>query len=226
MAGGPTVKTLLRGVVGALAAFAAITDFSAAQTENIEKVSDKAVLADLSIEDIFVETSAADSSFIVVDSRFDETATAGAIFGLGGALINSGINASEDDKKADRFRKGAAAIDLSAILMRSTTDRLTARANPPVAASKEEGSHVLLLEIRNWGLTRTERGDPRLRTFLNLSWRILDAKGDTVFEKKRENVVSPTMRRLDEFTDEIIKSEMESLAAKSGQQIAFQIIYR
>jgi opacity protein-like surface antigen len=183
-------------------------------------------LSSISFESITVEASASDSNFTLIDSRFEETAAAGAFFGIIGAGVSSGIAAGEDDKKADRFREGAAAIDLSGLLTSAASEALAARANPPLAEMKDGSSHVLVIEIRNWGLIRVERDDPRLRAFLNLSWRILDGKGKTVFEKKRENSVSSAMRLLDEYSDESLKSEIESLATKAGRQVAYQIIYR
>jgi hypothetical protein len=175
---------------------------------------------------VFVELSASDSNFTVIDSRFDETATAGVLLGVVGASINSSINASEDDKKADAFRAGAATIDLAGVISGSATETLMARGTPTVAPSKTDASHVLLIEIRNWGLGRAAKDDPRLRTFVNLTWKVLDGKGKVVFEKERENSVAPTLRRLEEFNDEILKSEVETLAKKAGRQIAYQIIYR
>lgn len=183
-------------------------------------------LADIALTSLLVEVSADDSNFTVIDSRFDETATAGALLGVLGASINSGINAGEDNEKADRFRAGAAGIDLAAILRGSAGETLAARANPPVAEGRADASHSLIIEIHNWGLIRASREDPRLRAFLNLSWRIADAKGKTVFEKKRENAVAPELRPLSDHSDETLRADVEALAAKAGALIAYQIIYR
>jgi hypothetical protein len=188
--------------------------------------SDQATLSSIAFTSIAVVTSDADGNYTLIDSRFDETATAGALFGLAGAAINSSVNAGEDDAKADRFRETAATIDLSGMIGTSAKELLTARANPPLAPSKEEASHTLLVEIRDWGLIRSSRDDPRLRVFLNLSWKVLNAKGEAVFEKKRENAVGSNLRLLDEHTNETFKAEMEALAAKAGPLIAYQIIYR
>ncbi|MFN3960618.1 MAG: hypothetical protein ACK4NP_11985 [Parvularculaceae bacterium] len=183
-------------------------------------------LADIEISSIAVEVTADDSNFTVIDSRFDETATAGALLGVLGASINSGINAGEDDRKADRFRAGAAGVDLAGLLTRSAVETLAARRNPPAAGAKAEASHSLIIEIHNWGLIRASREDPRLRAFLNLSWKIADAKGKTVFEKKRENAVAPELRPLADHSDETLNADVEALAAKAGALIAYQIIYR
>lgn len=221
---------MLNYITAAVAALAASVAFSAAALGAPDSTSAKkretVELSSISFTSIVVETSAADSNYTVVDSRFDETGTAGALFGMLGASINSGINASEDNEKADRFREAAAKIDITGIISKSASDLLSARANPPLAPSKEEASHTLLIEIRNWGLIRADKEDPRLRVFLNASWKVLDAKGDVVFEKKRENAVGPTLRPLDEFTNEIFTAEMEALAAKTGPLIAYQIVYR
>lgn len=216
-----------RFLVGAFAAAAVSTGISDAAPDTAKgKKGDQVALASISFTSIAVETSAADSNYTVVDSRFEETGTAGALFGMLGATINSGINAGEDNKKADRFREAAANIDLAGIINKSANDLLAARGNPPLAPSKAEASHTLLIEIHNWGLIRSTTDDPRLRVFLNLSWKVLDAKGKVAFEKKRENAVGPTLRPLDEYTNEILTAEMETLAAKAGPLIAYQIIYR
>jgi len=203
---------------------AAALSFGAADAR--EKPQPAQTLAAIGISAIAIEVAADDSNFTVIDSRFDETATAGALLGVLGASINSGINAGEDDRKADPFRAGAAGIDLAAILRASAGDTLAARANPPVAEGKADASHSLIIEIHNWGLIRASREDPRLRAFLNLSWKIADAKGKTVFEKKRENAVAPELRPLADHSDETLKADVEALAAKAGALIAYQIIYR
>jgi hypothetical protein len=209
----------------AAACLAAAIVFSGAADAR-EKPQPAQALADIGISSIAVDVAADDSNFTVIDSRFDETATAGALLGVLGASINSGINAGEDDKKADPFRAGAAGIDLAAILRGSAGETLAARANPPVAESRADASHSLIIEIHNWGLIRASRDDPRLRAFLNLSWKITDAKGRTVFEKKRENAVAPELRPLSDHSDETLKADIEALAAKTGALIAYQIIYR
>jgi hypothetical protein len=220
------VNRTLSGLAGALlAAAVSSAAFGATEPQNAAK-GEKAALSTIEFASIAVETSSEDSNFTVIDSRFDETATAGAFLGVLGASVNSGINAGEDNKKADRFREAAAKIDLAGLISKSASDRLAVRANPPLAASKADASHVLVIELRNWGLIRADRDDPRLRTFLNLSWKIVDQKGATVFEKKRENAVSPTLRALEEVNDQVLTTEMETLASKAGQQIAYQIIYR
>lgn len=224
-----------RFLVGAFAAAAVSTGISDAAPDTAKgKKGDQVALASISFTSIAVETSAADSNYTVVDSRFDETSGGAAVLGaLGGVLgtvvttsLNSGINAGEDNKKADRFREAAAKIDLAGFINKSANELLAARGNPPIAPSKAEASHTLLIEIHNWGLIRSTTDDPRLRVFLNLSWKVLDAKGKVVFEKKRENAVGPTLRPLDEYTNEILTAEMETLAAKAGPLIAYQIIYR
>lgn len=201
----------------------ALSGGALAKSKNPSGASD---LKTIPFESVFVETSADDSNFTLIDSRFDETATAAVLFGVVGASINSSVNAGEDDKKADVFRASANAIDLAGLLTASASDTLAARAAPPGAPTKADASHVLLIEIRNWGLTRAAKDDPRLRTFLNLTWKVLDGKGAVLFEKKRENAVAPTLRRLEEFDDATLKTEIETLAQKAGAQIAYQIIYR
>ncbi len=183
-------------------------------------------LAAIAVSAIYVEIATGDSNFTVIDSRFDETATAGVLLGIVGAGINSGINAGEDNKKADVYRAEAATIELASILERSAEDTFALRSEPPLAAEKSAASHVLVIEIRNWGLSRADKDDPRLRAFLNLTWRIEDPKGKTLFEKKRENNVASTMRRLEETDIETFKSEMTAIAEKAGKQIAYQVIYR
>lgn len=218
-----------RVLLSALATMAASISISSAapDTANAKK-REAAPLSSIAFTSIVVESSAADSNYTVIDERFDETSAGGLLFGGGmlGAALNSGLNAGQDNTKADRFREAAAKIDIAGIITKSANDLLTSRANPPVAPSKEEASHTLLIKIHNWGLIRADQEDPRLRAFLNLSWEVLDAKGDAVFEKKRENAVGPTLRPLDEYTNEILTAEMEMLAAKAGPLVAYQIIYR
>lgn len=213
-------------VLAALLCIAVAPAVAGADTPKSGARGKAATLSSVALSKLTVETSSSDSNYTVVDSRFDETGTAGALFGIVGASVNSGINAAEDGKKADRFREAAAKIDLAGFLTRSAAERLGAQDNPALATAKAEASHALVIEIHNWGLIRAARDDPRMRSFLNVSWKILDAKDSVVFEKSRENAVSPTLRALGDFTDEILTTEMETLASKTGQQIAYQIIYR
>ena len=183
-------------------------------------------LRDIEIDSLFIDVSEDDSNFTVIDARMDETGTAGALFGIVGAGINSANNAGQDDKLADTLRDAAAEIDLSALLSGAISSTLADRQALPLPETQGEASHTLLVEIRNWGLMRQNREDKRMRVFLNLTLSVLDDKQKTVWEKKRENAVGGDAAMFEEFTGERLKSELTALAEKSGKYIAYQIIYR
>ncbi|MFZ5618173.1 MAG: hypothetical protein ACOZAA_12735, partial [Pseudomonadota bacterium] len=183
-------------------------------------------LSDIELSTVFIDVDDHDSNFTVVDARYDETATAAALFGLAGAALNSAANASQDDAKADTLRSAAKAIDIKGILERNLTETLGRRGELDIKTEKSAATHAIVVGIHNWGLSRMDRDDKRMRTFLNLSIRILDAKGHVVWEKTRENSVGQNPRLFEEFNSERLTSDMETLAAKAGQYIGNQINYR
>jgi len=183
-------------------------------------------LSDIAFNSLFIEVSVEDSNFTVVDARMDENYTAGAFFGVVGAGLSSAGAAGQDDKKADIFREGAAQIDLSSMLRESIIETLSSSDNLNLMDDKASASHTLLVEIRNWGLLRKSQENREMRTFLNLTLEIINNRGQVVWEKKRENAVSEKSALFETYTDEIIEAEMAALAKKTGQFIAYQIIYR
>ena len=183
-------------------------------------------LRDIEIVSLFVEGSEDDSNFTVIDSRMDETGTAGVFFGVVGAGLNSAANASEDDKKADTLRAAADELDLQALLADAVAGTIAAKETPPLSGDRGAASHVLLVEIRNWGLMRKSRDDERMRVFLNLTLSLLDPKGKTVWEKKRENAVGADAANFEDYDGALLAAEMTALAEKTGKYVAYQIIYR
>jgi hypothetical protein len=183
-------------------------------------------LSDIELSTVFIEVDDNDSNFTVVDARYDETATAAALFGIAGAALNSAANASQDDKKADTLRSAAGSIDIKGILERNLIETLTRRGELDLKSEESTAAHTIVVGIHNWGLIRMGRDDKRMRTFLNLSMRVLDAKGQVVWEKKRENSVGQNPAMFEEFNGVRLTSDMEALAAKSGIYIGNQINYR
>jgi len=183
-------------------------------------------LRDIPLENLFVEVSEADSNFTIVDARMDETATAAVLFGLVGAAISSVAVASEDDEKADRLRETAESIDVAGVLLAGINATLGANERIDMAADKSEASHILVVELRNWGLLRRSQEDNDMRAFLNLTLKIFDENETLLWEKKRENAVGSFSAPLEEFTDEKFSEEIEALVRKTGQYVGYQIIYR
>lgn len=214
---GEMVLRLLLAVLGSVLSILATSEAAPAPTRP---------LSEIELKTVFVTADERDSNFTVVDARFDETATAAVLFGLAGAAINSATNASEDDKKADTLREVAKSVDIAGILSDSLARALERHGELELRTDRGAAGHTIEVAIHNWGLTRANREDARMRTFLNLSVSVIDAKGRVVWEKKRENSVGQSLAPFEEFTAERFKSEMESLAAKSGQYIGNQINYR
>jgi hypothetical protein len=185
-----------------------------------------AELSDIDLTTVYVEIDDSDSNFTVVDARYDETATAAALFGLAGAAINSAANASQDEKRADTLRAAADEIDIAGIIRESLTSTLSGRGELDLKSNKIEAAHTIEVGVHNWGLLRVGRDDKRMRAFLNLSVRILDDKDRVVWEKKRENSVGQDARIFEDFTAENLKSDIETLAAKTGRYVGNQINYR
>lgn len=216
------IKRALRAALFAVAgAIASIAPASAAGSK-----AGQQQLSELALSTIAIEVSDSDSNFTVIDSRFDETATAAVLFGVVGAAANSAANAAEDDKKADALRGDAEKAAIRDILADSLVRSLSKPNGLAVETDSASAAHRLRVEIHNWGLIRVSREDQRMRTFLNLSVQILDPKGGVVWEKKRENSVGQTMAAFEEWSGERLVGEMESLARKAGEYVGNQIVYR
>lgn len=185
-----------------------------------------ATLADIDLATVVIKIDDGDANFTVIDARYDETATAAVLFGLAGAAINSAANASQDEKKADTLRAAADEISIKEILAENLTSTLAKKGELDLRSDKAEAAHTIEVGIHNWGLIRMSRDDKRMRVFLNLSMRVLDAKDRVVWEKKRENSVGQNPGSFEEFTPERLTTDMETLAAKAGQYIGNQINYR
>lgn len=186
----------------------------------------EASLGDIEIRTLFVEVSDHDSNYTVVDARMDETATAAVFFGVLGAAASSAGAASSDDKKADTLRDAAAKIDLKSLITEAVVSTLSSRGGAPLASDRAGASHTLVIDIRNWGLLRRSQEDNLMRAFLNLTLSLEDEKGRVVWKKERDNHVSQEADVFEAFTEERFTREMEMLAEKSGQYVAYQIIYR
>lgn len=184
-------------------------------------------LGDIEITALSISVSEEHAEFEVIDARMDETATAAVLFGMVGAVINSADNNLEDQRKAEPLAPTASSIDLDGLILQALTERLVSRDAAPLATSPEEASNTLLVEIGEWGLVRrAQRPDTAMRAFLKLNISVLDARGRRMYGPQRMHSIGQMSADLSEFTPEVFRAEMESLAARAGQQVANQIIYR
>jgi len=210
---------LLQAAVAAIAMLGFAAPEAAAQ-RNVQ-------LGDIQITSLTVQVVEDTGSFEVIDSRMDETATAAVFFGMIGAVANSAVNNAEDDEKADPLRPTAAEIDLDGLIARAINERLASRDTVTMAATAEDASHTVRVEIGDWGLIRrAQRPDTSMRAFLKLNISVLDARGRRIYGPQRENSIGQFSGQLHEFTPELFRTEMEDLAARAGQQVANRIIYR
>jgi len=214
----PALYSIVRriGVLCACALFAALP-------ASAQKSSDKGKLGNFPIASIFFETDTSGAQFGVVDSRMGETATATVFFGIIGGAINSGINGDEDAKKAAPFVEAASKIELARIMNEKIGATLAAKAFS-LAEGEKSASHALKVEIKEWGLTRTAFDDPHLTPFIRL--HVVMKGGKKVVWDTYLKDSSGRSELLPAFTSEILVQEIEGLAAKMGERIAYEIIYR
>jgi len=214
---GPGLRVLdMRALllVIACAMFAAAAPASAQDTSR---------LTNFPIGSLFHGTDISGARFEVVDSRFEEDATATVLFGIVGGLVNSGITGSEDAKKAEPYADAVKKLEPGRILSEKFAATLAAR-EFPVAAAEKGATHTLRIEIKEWGLTRTSMRDLRLTPFIRLH----------VVMKQGKKVVWDTYMKdswdrsamLPQTTNEMLVEDIENLAAKLGERIAYEIIYR
>lgn len=210
-----------RFILAALAAIAFTVGFhSPADATEIS-------LHDIQIGSLSINVDDSEDEFTVIDSRMDETATAGVFFGLIGATINSAVNNSEDAAKADPLRSTAAEIDLRSLIESAIRERLTARQAIPLSDSPAAATHTLIVKIGEWGLVRrAQHPDTFMRSFLKLDVSIVDARGRVVWRSQREHSIGQLNAELSAFTPEVLRSEMSAVASRAGQQVANTLIYR
>ncbi len=184
-------------------------------------------LSDIPITSLAVRLSDEDASFEVIDKRMDETATAAVMFGLIGAAVSSAHTAAQDEETAEPLVATAESIDLDGIISQAITERLQARNTVPLAASADEASNILLVEIGEWGLVRrAQLPDLNMRAFIKLNISVLDARGRRLFGPQRVHSIGQRTGPMADFTPETFQAEIETLAARAGQQVANTIIYR
>lgn len=189
------------------------------------RAQNNAQLRDIQITSLATSVDDEDREFEIIFSRMDETATAAVFFGIIGAVANSAANNAEDDERAAPYLLTAEAIDLDGIVANALNERLAARI--PELLASEGASHTLLVEIGEWGLIRrASLPDTQMRAFLKLNISLLDARGRRVWGPQREHSVGQLSADMAEFTPEIMRTEIEQLAARAGHQVANRVIYR
>lgn len=216
-----TQRGLAARVYGALRAalFMACTAFAAAPAT----AQDRSKLTNFPIGSLYYGTDISGASFQVVDARFEENATAVVFFGLIGGMVNSGINGSADTDKAEPYMAVVETLEPGRILNDQVGATLTARGFP-LAAAEKGASHTLRIEIKEWGLTRTSMRDDRLTTFIRL--HVVMKQGNKVVWDTYFKDSSSRAATLPDMTNEMLVEDIESLAAKLGERIAYEIIYR
>jgi hypothetical protein len=202
-------------VLGICALFAAAP--VAAQSQ------DKAKLGNIPIASLFHGMDMSGASFEVVDSRFQETAAAAVMFGLIGAAINSGINGNEDIEKAKPYAAAAGKLEPGRIMSEKISATLAAKTFP-LAEGEKGASHTLRVEIKEWGLTRTAFNDPRMSTFIRL--HLIMKQGKKVVWDTYLKDSGGRAAVLSDITSDMLVQDIEALAAKMGERIAYEIIYR
>ena len=213
----------MRGILEALTvAFATVwsVEDAAAQRDDVQ-------LGDIPIASLAVQVSDEDASFEVIDRRMDETQTASVMFGVIGAVVSSAHTAGQDDQTAEPLVPTAEAIDLDGIISQTITERLQSRNAVPLAASADEASNTLLVEIGEWGLVRrAQLPDLNMRAYIKLNISVLDARGRRVYGPQRLHSIGQRTGPIADITPEVFRAEIESLAARAGQQVANTIVYR
>jgi hypothetical protein len=174
------------------------------------------------IEALDVTMEPGNGTFMVIDSRMTETATAAVLAGVIGAGINSAINADEDRKKAEPYQAAASQIDVAGLVETALRDTLASKDFP--MADENLASHVLSVEVKDWGLTRVAFDRADMAVFLKVSVVMTTGKTKVWGAYVKESGRSSGF--LSETTPERFSEDMHKLASKTGKRIAYEIIYR
>lgn len=179
----------------------------------------------VAMERLALRLDESDSNYTIVYERMEETQTAGAVFGLVGAVASSAHSAAEDNTLADAYRTTAADMKVGALVEQSVANVIQAREPNLLASAPAEAGHTLLIQVKNWGLTRVAFDDTLVRAFVNLRVQLLDAKGKPIWDV-REHGLGKTQAQLKAFTQEMFVEEVQKTAVKTGQKVGYQIVYR
>ena len=174
------------------------------------------------IESLNINMSPERGNFMVVDSRMTETGTAAVIGGIIGAGINSAVNADEDKRKAQPYESAASEIEIASLVETALRETLTGKAFP--VSENDLASHVLSVEIKDWGLSRVSFQNPEVSVFLKVA--VVMKSGKTVVWDTYLKESGRSARFLADTTPEQFSEDMRALAAKTGKRIAYEIIYR
>jgi hypothetical protein len=211
LGGGISVKPLFAHAL----AGAAIAIFCAeAQAKEIES------LGAIDIRSLSVSAEESPGNFMVVDSRMEETATAAVIGGLIGAGINSAINKQEDDRKAGPFLQTAATLDIAGLVEAAILETLEKRGFPVT----EPASHALVIEVKDWGLSRVSFSEPKSSVFLKVHVTMKDGRTAVWDTYIKESGTEAAF--LADISPEAFAEQITALAGNTGKRIAYEIIYR
>lgn len=157
---------------------------------------------------------------MVIDSRMTETSTAAVFGGLIGAAVDSAVNASQDEDKADRYRAAASQLQLGSILEKAITDTLEKRN----FSLSDQGSHLLSVEVKDWGLARISFHQPQASVFLKVHVVMRDGRKVVWDTHMKESGSKAAL--LADISSEDFAEQITALANKTGKRIAYEIIYR
>lgn len=174
------------------------------------------------IDSLSIEMKPGNGTFMVVDSRMQETATAAVLAGIIGATINSAVNAEEDANKAKPFQQAADSLDVAGLV--ETALRKTLEGKDFPIADQGLASHDLTLEIKDWGLSRVSFEKNDVAVFLKVAVVMKNGKTKTWDVYLKES--GRSSGTLYEITPETFSEDMQKLASKTGKRIAYEIIYR
>lgn len=174
------------------------------------------------IDSLDIEMKSGQGNFMVIDARMRETATAAVFGGIIGASINSAVNADQDADAARPFEEAANGIDVAGLVEASLRKTLAAKDFPMADAGA--ASHILTLEVKDWGLSRVSFEKAEVAVFLKVSVVMKNGK-TTTWDAYVKEAGRPS-GYLSEMTPERFSEDMKTLAAKTGKRIAYEIIYR
>lgn len=180
---------------------------------------------ELDIKALHVAINGEKGGYQYIDARMDETAAAASLFGVAGAVINSGINNSQDSALAERFQEQADSIDVAAAVEGAVISTLKT-AGITLTEAEKKASHRLVVEMGDWGLRRRDGESRDMRAYVNVRMILRDKRGREIERDVINRVGKLTTDDLAAFDDGVFAEEVQEAAHAAGQQIAYDIIYR
>jgi hypothetical protein len=163
----------------------------------------------------------------VINENMDKTATAGAFFGVIGAVVSASHTQMEDDRSSAELGKTLGTFEIRPLLDERINVTMLQNGTEVLPKTAAVSDARLTLTVVSWGVRRMTRENTLLSPYIALDIRMTDAKGAVLWEK-REVTQGQHQATLEEYKakPDMLRKELEKTIRLAAETVAYQIIYR